>query len=128
MENAAKVLDIPYFYFARKPSKNGYKKAIKNLKEQDNTIKVENIAGVGDQVVTDVLGANRSKIFSILVKQIDDRDLKITKWKRPMEKKFVEGYLKKKKENKIKSKKDKKKESIKDNNKENNKEKKNRKE
>ena len=94
--NAAKVLDIPYFYFARKPSKNGYKKAIKNLKEQDNTIEIENIAGVGDQVFTDVLGANRSKLFSILIKQIDDRDLKITRWKRPMERKFIEGYLKKK--------------------------------
>ena len=57
------VIDIPYITFATKPLKRGFKKAQKEL-----NLPNENIAVIGDQIFTDVIGANRCKMFSILVK------------------------------------------------------------
>lgn len=90
VKKAAGTLDIPYFYFAKKPTKGGLKKGIKLLEE-----KPENIAAVGDQVFTDVVGANRCKLYPILVKPVDTRDIFTTKLKRPFEKIFIKRYLKK---------------------------------
>lgn len=89
VENVAKKLDLPYFNFAKKPLKGGFKKAIKLLEE-----KPENIAAVGDQIFTDVLGSNRCKIYSILVKPIAQKDLLVTKIKRPLEKFVIKKYEK----------------------------------
>ncbi len=55
------------------------------------------IASVGDQILTDVIGANRSNIFSILVKPIDKKDIWITKIKRPIENFIIQKYQKQKK-------------------------------
>jgi len=88
-EDIAKKLDIPYIYFAKKPLKKGFKKARELLQ-----IKEENIAVVGDQILTDIIGANRSKMFSILVKPINERDFFITKIKRPLEEKIIKRYKK----------------------------------
>lgn len=54
----------------------------------------ENIGVVGDQVFTDVVGANKCKMFSILTKPIDKRDILITKIKRPLERIVIKFYLK----------------------------------
>ena len=86
----AKTLGIEYIYFGTKPLKRGFKKAIAQL-----NLPPENIAAVGDQIFTDVIGANRCKIFPILVEPVDPKDLLITKWKRPIEEKIVQNYLKK---------------------------------
>lgn len=90
VETVAKKLDIPYIFFATKPLKRGFKKAQKIL-----GIENENIGVIGDQIFTDVIGANRSKMFSILVKPINEKDILITKWKRPIEEKIIQKYLKK---------------------------------
>ena len=58
-------------------------------------LKNENIAAVGDQLFTDVIGANRCKMFSILVDPIEEKDIWITRLKRPVEKKIINKYLKK---------------------------------
>ena len=76
----ATELDMQYYNFAKKPLKGGFKKALKYLDE-----KPENVAAVGDQIFTDVIGANRSKIYSILVKPLGKKDIFITRWKRPLE-------------------------------------------
>lgn len=83
-------LDIPYFYFAKKPFKNGFLKA----KEKMN-LDEKNIAAVGDQIMTDIIGANRCKMFSILVDPISEKDIFITKVKRPIEKCIINRYLSK---------------------------------
>lgn len=88
----AKTLGIEYIYFGTKPLKRGFKKAIAKL-----DLPPENIAAVGDQIFTDVIGANRCKVFSILVEPIDPKDFLITKWKRPIEEKILQNYLKKQK-------------------------------
>ena len=90
--NVAKILDIPFIYFAKKPLKFGFKKASKVL-----GLKLENMSAVGDQILTDVVGANRCKMFSILVKPVNEKDYLITRIKRPLEKKIISNYLKQKK-------------------------------
>lgn len=85
----ANSLDIPYFYFAKKPLKCGFKKTLKLLNE-----KPENSASVGDQIFTDVIGANRSKVFSILVEPISKKDILATRIKRPLENMVIKRYLK----------------------------------
>ena len=90
IETVAKTLNIEYLYLGLKPLKKGFKKAISKLE-----INPENIAAVGDQIFTDVIGANRCGIFSILVNPISTKDFLLTKWKRPIEKKIVEKYLNK---------------------------------
>ena len=82
VKNVAKILDIPFIYFAKKPLKFGFKKASKVL-----GLKLENMSAVGDQILTDVVGANRCKMFSILVKPVNEKDYLITRIKRPLEKK-----------------------------------------
>ncbi len=91
VENVAQKLDIPYIFFATKPLKRGFKKAIKMLGITNN----KEIAVVGDQIFTDVIGANRLEMFSILVKPINEKDIFITKWKRPIEEKILQNYFKK---------------------------------
>lgn len=90
VSNVAKELDIPFIYFAKKPLKFGFNKAKKMLNLQSTEIAV-----VGDQIMTDVIGANRSKMFSILVKPIEEKDYLITKIKRPLENIIIRRYLKK---------------------------------
>ena len=45
--------------------------------------------------MTDVVGSNRCKMFSILVKPIMEKDIFITKIKRPLENWIIKSYLKK---------------------------------
>lgn len=90
VETVAKILDLEYIYFAHKPNKKGFYKAQKLL-----GLKPNEIATVGDQVFTDVLGGNRVGMFTILTKPIDKRDITLTKIKRPFEKIIVNSYLKK---------------------------------
>lgn len=89
VEMVAKKLELPYIHFATKPFKRGFRKAAKMLQEKD-----ENIAVVGDQIFTDVIGANRCKMFSILVEPIEKKDLLVTKIKRPLENYIIKRYQK----------------------------------
>ena len=89
VERVAKVLDLEYIYFAHKPNKKGFYKARDLL-----GLKTEEIATVGDQVFTDVLGGNKVGMFTILTKPIDERDILITKVKRPFERMVIKRYLK----------------------------------
>ena len=83
------LLNIDYIMFAMKPSKKGFIEAKKRLNLEE-----ENIAAIGDQIFTDVLGANRNKMFSILVEPIDKKDIWLTVVKRPIEKMIIKKYLK----------------------------------
>ena len=92
----AQKLNIPYKHFAMKPLKRGFKKI-----EKETQIQAENIAVVGDQIFTDVLGGNRSGMFTILVEPIDNKkDYWYTAWKRPIENKIKNNYKAKEGKNK----------------------------
>lgn len=88
VEEVAKKLDIPYKHFAMKPFKKGFKYIENQVKQ-----KPENIAVIGDQIFTDILGGNRCKMFTILVDPIDKKkDYWYTAWKRPIENKIKRKY------------------------------------
>ena len=63
------AVNCQYIFKADKPAKKGYLKAMELL----NTNKNDTLF-VGDQIFTDVWGAKRIGIFSILVKPIDKRE------------------------------------------------------
>ena len=86
----SKLLDIPYVYFAKKPLKCVFYKANEMFKIEDS----EDIAVIGDQVMTDVWGANRSGMYSILVEPINENDIWVTKINRMFERKILKKYLK----------------------------------
>lgn len=94
VETVAKKLGIKYVMFAKKPLKSGFKKALEKLE-----MKPEQVAVVGDQIFTDVVGAKRMKMFSILVKQVGEKDIFITKVKRPIENAIIKKYLREKGKN-----------------------------
>lgn len=88
VKEVAEKLQIQYKYFAMKPLKKGFKYV-----QQKTNIKPENIAVVGDQIFTDILGGNRCKMFTILVDPIDNKkDYWYTAWKRPIENKIKKNY------------------------------------
>lgn len=61
-----KFLGIDYIYDAKKPFKDGYKKVFRKFPD----LLCENIICVGDQLITDVLGARRVDLDCILVRPI----------------------------------------------------------
>ena len=85
LKNISEKLGIEYVIFAKKPLKSGLMRAKKILNEN-----VENIAVVGDQIFTDVIGGNRCKMYTILVDEIEEKDFWYTAWKRPIERKIKE--------------------------------------
>ena len=87
-EKIAKMLNLPYIYLATKPLKRGFKKAKKLLNLSNNN----KIAVVGDQIMTDVLGANRAGMYSILVEPIKSKDIFVTRINRIMERKILKKY------------------------------------
>lgn len=78
--SVANALKLDYIMFARKPFKVGFKQILEKF-----NLPVENIAVIGDQVFTDVLGANRMNMVSIYVEPINKKEYWYTKWKRPIE-------------------------------------------
>lgn len=89
IKNVSEKLGIPYIYFAKKPLKIGLNKAKKIMDLQNSEVAV-----VGDQIFTDILGANRCKMFSILVEPIKEKDILITIIKRPIENLIKKNYKK----------------------------------
>ena len=89
LKKVSKLHNIEYIMFAMKPLKRGLLKAKKRL-----NLKEENIATIGDQIFTDVLGWNRCKMFPILVEPLDKKDIWITVIKSPIEKMIIKKYLK----------------------------------
>lgn len=59
----------PYIYKAGKPNPKNYKKAMEMMHTDEN-----NTLFVGDQIFTDVWGANKAGIYSILVKPIHPKE------------------------------------------------------
>lgn len=90
IKKVSAILDIPYISFGMKPLKRGYKKASKLL-----NLPYENLAIIGDQIFTDIIGGNRCKMYTILVDPISTRELFITAIKRGLENKILDKYKEK---------------------------------
>ncbi len=74
-------LEIDTCAKARKPFKKNYKKILKLYNKEP-----EHVAAIGDQLITDILGANLRGIVSILVNPICKKDYPLTKINRQLEK------------------------------------------
>ena len=65
----ADMVGSPYIFKSGKPSRKGYDRAMERMKTDRNTTFL-----VGDQLFTDVWGANRTGLYSILVKPINPKE------------------------------------------------------
>lgn len=72
-----------------KPLKGKYKKILDIY-----NVKASEVAAVGDQLLTDILGANRMKFTSILVNPISTNDFNRTKLNRIFENMIIKHYTK----------------------------------
>ncbi len=95
VKKVAEAFEIPYIFFAKKPFKKGFLSGAKIM-----NLAPENVAAVGDQIFTDVIGSNRCNMTSILVEPVEEKDILITAIKRPIENVIIKSYLKKKANNK----------------------------
>ena len=81
------ALDVKTYYFSAKPLTRQYKKII-----AENNLSNSNIAAIGDQLYTDIKGANNMNITSILIDQISPKESIITKINRLKEKQAIKKY------------------------------------
>ncbi len=90
VEKFAERVGLPFIFKANKPLKGCFLKgaALMNLKFRDTAV-------VGDQIFTDVLGANRCGMVSILLDPIEKRNIMLSKLKYfleiPIRKRIEEG-------------------------------------
>ena len=80
---------LPFTSMSCKPLPYGYKKGMKILGSNRH-----NTAMVGDQIFTDVMGANLSGVKCLMVLAIQAEEGAGFKFKRKIEKGFIEKYLK----------------------------------
>lgn len=76
----ASDLHVPCYSMAKKPLKLTYHKIMREM-----GFKADEIASIGDQIMTDILGGNRCHIYTILTHPLVERDLKSTKINRIFE-------------------------------------------
>ena len=69
VKSFADQVDSGYIYKAGKPGKDGYLKAMEQMRTT-----IESTVFVGDQLFTDVFGANRLNMHTILVKPIHPKE------------------------------------------------------
>ena len=85
----AKELGTEYINFARKPFKFGMKQALHKM-----NLEAKEVAMIGDQIFTDVLGARRMGLFSVLVEPVSSNEPWRVKWQRPIERLILKKYKK----------------------------------
>ncbi|WP_099205348.1 YqeG family HAD IIIA-type phosphatase [Scatolibacter rhodanostii] len=78
---------LPYITFSMKPLPFGYIKASKFLKVPHNKCAI-----IGDQIFTDVIGANLCGMKSILLEPVEMEKGTLIEWRRAVEKKFRDRY------------------------------------
>lgn len=83
-------LNIPFIASAKKPFKKSFKRAAKQMGIAKNEVAV-----IGDQLLTDVFGGNRAGLHTILVAPIVQTDAKITTFNRKIERKILNHFRKK---------------------------------
>ena len=81
VQTIAGIFDIPFVSRAYKPAKTGFRQAIAVMELTDNQVAV-----VGDQLFTDILGGNRLGLYTIWVAPISGKEFIGTKITRRLEK------------------------------------------
>lgn len=83
-------LDIPFLPSAKKPLGRTFNKGARQL-----GLRNDEIAVVGDQLLTDILGGNLAGFYTILVTPIVQTDAKITQFNRKIERSILRRLQKK---------------------------------
>lgn len=86
----ADPLGIPYIHRAKKPLGKAYKAALKQLNLPKNEV-----AMVGDQLLTDIMGANRLKLYTFLVRPVAESDGFVTLFNRFVERRVFNSLKRK---------------------------------
>ena len=92
VKSFAQQVKCPYIYKGGKPGAKGYKKAMETMGTD-----VKNTLFVGDQLFTDIWGANRLGIQTVLVRPINPKEEIQIVLKRYLEKVVLHFYTKKEK-------------------------------
>lgn len=83
-------LNIPFIYQARKPMGRAFRRALSEMGlEQKETVVI------GDQLLTDVLGGNRSGFHTVLVVPVAQTDGFVTRFNRKVERRILNFFRKK---------------------------------
>lgn len=86
---AVEAFGVDFVARALKPTSKGYQEALKKF-----ALNKADVVMVGDQLMTDILGANLAGIRSILVRPIVETDAWNTKLNRALERKIVKRLTK----------------------------------
>lgn len=92
VEPFAKALGTSFIASAAKPAKKGYLRAAELMQ-----VEAERILFIGDQILTDIIGANRVGYYSILVAPIQKKEEIQIVLKRFIERIYLHFYRKSKK-------------------------------
>lgn len=88
VKRLAQILSLPFLALALKPLPKAFKTALSTLGSSK-----ENTVMIGDQLFTDILGANLYGIKSIFVKPLTPEKFILRKWMRNLEELFFKGGL-----------------------------------
>lgn len=80
----ADQLEVKYYALVRKPLKKRFKKLL-----YENDYNESQVAIIGDQILTDILGGNKVGITTVLINPISPKDYFFTKITRIIEKKII---------------------------------------
>ncbi len=83
----ARELEIPAIWYAVKPRRGAFRKALEHM-----GLSPQEVAVVGDQIFTDVLGGNRLGLYTILVTPISEKEFIWTKLMRRLERLII-GHI-----------------------------------
>lgn len=86
----AEPLETPYVFRARKPLRRAFIKAGETM-----GIDRKQVAVIGDQLLTDILGGNRAGYYTILVDPIVTSDAAITRFNRNVERMILNYFYRK---------------------------------
>lgn len=87
VKTIAENLNVPYVSRALKPVKSGFRQAL-NLMQ----LETKQVAVIGDQLFTDVLGGNRLGMFTIWVESLSNKEFIGTRITRQIEKLAVKLF------------------------------------
>lgn len=85
----AEPLNIPFVARAKKPFRGAFKRAAKLM-----GVKRHEAVVVGDQLLTDILGGNRSGFHTVLVAPVATNDAAVTTFNRSIERKIMDRLKK----------------------------------
>jgi len=81
---------IPFIYRAKKPLGKAYYDAMVQLR-----LRRDEVAMMGDQLLTDVMGAKRQKLYTILVRPVAESDGLVTRFNRFVERRVFNDLKRK---------------------------------